>query len=119
MTNQVLQFVESKRSYFLQNDFAALSYTALHYKENHLMIILHSVRLAHPWVALALSVCLGFFGVDRMYIGQIGLGIAKLILLFFWIGIIWWLVDIFLIYHETCRQNALRMHIAFAQFPPR
>jgi hypothetical protein len=39
---------------------------------------------------------LGFFAVDRFYLGYTGLGIAKLLLNWFTCGI-WWLIDAILI----------------------
>jgi len=47
------------------------------------------------WVALFLSIFLGFFGIDRFYIGRTRSGIVQLVTL----GIfgVWWLSDIILI----------------------
>lgn len=46
-------------------------------------------------VSLLLSIFLGYLGIDRFYMGYVGLGIAKL-LTFGGCGI-WWLIDVILI----------------------
>jgi hypothetical protein len=45
-------------------------------------------------VALVLSILFGWAGVDRFYVGHVGLGLLKLFTLSFY-GI-WWLIDIIL-----------------------
>jgi hypothetical protein len=47
-------------------------------------------------VALLLSIFLGYLGIDRFYLGHIGVGIAKLLLCWLTFGI-WWLIDVILI----------------------
>lgn len=65
--------------------------------------LLSSMSFKNPVVALILSIFLGEFGADRFYIGNIGLGIGKLIT-----GGgcgVWWLIDLFLIMEATRRAN--------------
>lgn len=47
-------------------------------------------------VALLLSIFVGTLGIDRFYLGHIGLGVAKLLLSWATFGI-WWLIDVILI----------------------
>lgn len=58
--------------------------------------------LEKKWTtALLLSIFLGGFGVDRFYLGQVGLGIAKL-LTFGGFGI-WTIIDIIMIATKNVR----------------
>lgn len=69
--------------------------------ENSLQIALN--QLKDPTISLLLSILVGTVGADRFYIGDIGLGIGKLIT-----GGgcgIWWLIDIFMIMDATRRKN--------------
>ena len=65
-----------------------------------------SIRMAHfkdPTIALILSVIVGSLGIDRFYIGDVGLGVGKLLTCG---GIyIWWLVDLFMIQEATKNKN--------------
>jgi TM2 domain-containing membrane protein YozV len=50
--------------------------------------------------ALLLSIFLGYFGIDRFYLGYIGTGILKLLITLVTLGFggwIWWIIDIVLI----------------------
>ena len=65
--------------------------------------VLHSTQLKNPTTAIILSVLIGHFGIDRFYIGDTGLGIAKL-LTCGGLGI-WTLVDWFLIMGLARQRN--------------
>ena len=70
-------------------------------------------NLKDPTTALIISVLLGTLGIDRFYIGDIGMGVAKLLVgiivgpvscgTLFWV---WWLVDLFLISNATRKKNS-------------
>jgi len=65
-----------------------------------------SVRMAQfkdPTMALILSAIVGSLGVDRFYIGDVGLGVGKLLTCGG--AYIWWLIDIFMISDATKRKN--------------
>lgn len=58
----------------------------------------------NPMLILLMSVLLGGVAVDRFMIGDIGLGVAKL--LFGWLTFgIWWIIDIFLCYKKAKEIN--------------
>ncbi|MDE5782986.1 MAG: TM2 domain-containing protein [Prevotella sp.] len=70
-------------------------------------------NLKDPTTALILSVVVGTLGIDRFYIGDIGMGVGKLLVgiivgtiscgTLFWV---WWLIDIFLISNATRKKNS-------------
>ena len=60
-------------------------------------------QMKDPTIALVLSVLVGGYRVDRLYIGDVGLGILKL-LTCGGCGI-WWLIDLFLIMDKTRAKN--------------
>ena len=62
------------------------------------------MQMKGPTVSLIISILVGGYGIDRFYIGDIGLGVAKL-LTCGGFGV-WWLVDLFLIMDRTRQKNA-------------
>jgi TM2 domain-containing membrane protein YozV len=52
-------------------------------------------QLKDPTITLILSIIVGWYGIDRIYLGDVGLGIFKL-LTCGGVGI-WWLIDLFVI----------------------
>jgi TM2 domain-containing membrane protein YozV len=65
--------------------------------------VLHMTQFKNPTTAIILSVLIGSFGIDRFYLGDTGLGIAKL-LTCGGLGI-WTLVDWFLIMGLARQRN--------------
>lgn len=57
-------------------------------------------------VALVLSVLLGYFGVDRFYLGSGGLGFVKLVSVGG--GGLWWIIDIVLLATKTANDGTKR-----------
>jgi len=65
-----------------------------------------SIRMAQfkdPTMSLILSVLVGSLGIDRFYIGDIGLGVGKLLTCGG--AYIWWLIDLFMIQDATKNKN--------------
>jgi len=60
-------------------------------------------QMKDPLLSILLSIFIGTLGVDRFYIGDVGLGVGKL-LTAGGCGI-WWLIDIFLIVDATKQKN--------------
>lgn len=66
-------------------------------------VVLSTIQFKNPIVAFLLSFFLGYMGIDRFYLGNIGMGIGKF-LTFGGLGI-WAIIDLFLIYGSTKKQN--------------
>lgn len=64
---------------------------------------LFTIQFKKPIVAFLLSFFLGYMGIDRFYLGNVGMGIGKL-LTFGGLGI-WAFIDLFLICDSTKEQN--------------
>lgn len=73
--------------------------------EDHTSVSFAFSQFKDPTIALVLSILLP--GIDRIYIGDIGLGVLKLLTCG---GLyIWWIIDIFLIMKATKKKNLERL----------
>lgn len=74
---------------------------------------LSAVKLYNPIAILIFSIFLGSFGVDRFMLGDVGLGICKL--LFGWLTLgIWPLIDIFTCYNKAKEKNLQNLLLALS-----
>lgn len=100
-SNQIDQFLMMNSSKFPVGAQSILRQNLANTNQSTAMMV--AAELKDPTIALVLSICTGGWGVDRFYIGDIGLGIGKLIT-----GggcCIWWLIDIFLIQDAARKKN--------------
>ena len=65
--------------------------------------LIQFMALKDPTTMLILSIFLGEFGVDRFTLGDVGLGVGKL--LTFGGCLVWWFIDLFLIQNRTREFN--------------
>lgn len=70
-------------------------------------VLLHTVQFKDPTTALLLAI---FLGADRIYLGQIGLGVLKIILILLAIGLIWWLIDLFTVSNRVQSLNQTELY---------
>ena len=73
-----------------------------------------SSDLKDPTTALLISLFAGGLGVDRFYIGDVGLGIGKLLTCS--ACCVWGFIDLFLIMDATREKNYQSMLLALSQF---
>ncbi len=68
---------------------------------------LYLTQTKDPTISIILSILAGSLGLDRIYIGDTGIGILKLITCG---GMgLWWLIDLFLIMDATKEKNMFQL----------
>ncbi|AWX14151.1 hypothetical protein CEP49_06105 [Mergibacter septicus] len=65
--------------------------------------LVQTMKFKSPTVTLILAIILG--GIDRFYIGDVGMGILKILTCFIAIGFLWWFIDIFVTYKKAKEAN--------------
>jgi TM2 domain-containing membrane protein YozV len=103
---KVDMFLMSYGKYFEGFQLMALRERLLHLDDSR-MIQLQAANLKDPTTLLIISILAGHFGIDRFLLGEVGLGVAKL-LTCGGLGI-WTVVDWFLIMGRTREVNLQRV----------
>lgn len=133
MNNQnVDMFILNKGNYFPDSALLSIREKLMKCDDSYLSMLL-SARFKNPMTGLILSLGLGAYGIDRFYLGQITIGVIKLLLTFSFfvcyiilsfqddpnlvlvcllfiqvVGIIvWYIVDIFKVSNEIKNYNYL------------
>ncbi|MBR6285525.1 MAG: TM2 domain-containing protein [Bacteroidaceae bacterium] len=102
-------FIMSNHKYFPETQIPVIRERLLGVDESRAMLV-QSMQFKDPVVVLILSILpalCGFHGIDRLFIGDTGLGIGKL-LTCGGLGI-WTIVDWFLISDATRQKNLERL----------
>ena len=99
---RVDMYIMTNQKYFPPEKLPFLRDRLLNCDYQRFMMI-SSMELKDPTTALILSIFLGGLGVDRFILGDVGIGVGKLLTL----GgcYIWWIVDLFLIQNRAKEVN--------------
>lgn len=104
MTQEKVSSLLIKYKDVIPSDRVAYLKNALEKADQNAYETISSCKIKNPTTTLILSIFLGILGVDRFFIDDIGLGVAKL--LFGWMTFgLWPFIDIFCSYKKVKEKN--------------
>lgn len=113
MSNFTDSFLSANTGSFPSEQLPSLRQRLSQLDESQANQVIAAANIKNPTTALILSIFLGTLGVDRFYIGHVGLGVAKLLLAWLTFGI-WTIIDWFLIINATKKANLAALNKALA-----
>ena len=113
MSNFTDSFLSANTANFPSEQLPSLRQRLSQLDDSQANQVIAAANVKSPTTALILSIFVGTLGVDRFYIGHIGLGVAKLLLAWLTFGI-WTIVDWFLIINATKKANLVAINNALA-----
>lgn len=113
MSNFTDSFLSANTANFPSEQLPSLRQRLSQLDDSQANQVIAAANIKNPTTALILSIFLGTLGVDRFYIGHVGLGVAKLLLAWLTFGI-WTIVDWFLIINATKKANLVAINNALA-----
>lgn len=87
----VNQFIGANAEKFQPQDLMTIKARLTTMNENQLILI-QAAEFRNPTTILLLAV---FLGIERFWLGQVGIGILKILSYFVFVGWLWWFIDIF------------------------
>lgn len=98
----IASFLSENKDRFSAIDMQRINVSLGELSDTQLTLIANN-SYKDPTTSLILSILVGGLGVDRFYIGDVGIGVVKLVTAG---GLgIWWLVDLFVIQNRTKKVN--------------
>ena len=113
MSNFTDSFLSANTANFPSEQLPSLRQRLSQLDDSQANQVIAAANIKNPTTALILSIFLGTLGVDRFYIGHVGLGVAKLLLAWLTFGI-WTIIDWFLIINATKKANLVAINNALA-----
>lgn len=113
MSNFTDSFLSANTGSFPSEQLPSLRQRLSQLDDSQANQVIAAANIKNPTTALILSIFLGTLGVDRFYIGHVGLGVAKLLLAWLTFGI-WTIIDWFLIINATKKANLAALNKALA-----
>ena len=113
MSNFTDSFLSANTANFPSEQLPSLRERLAQLDDSQANQVIAAANIKNPTTALILSIFLGTLGVDRFYIGHVGLGVAKLLLAWLTFGI-WTIIDWFLIINATKKANLAALNNALA-----
>lgn len=113
MSNFTDSFLSANTGNFPSEQLPSLRQRLSQLDDSQANQVIAAANVKNPTTALILSIFLGTLGVDRFYIGHVGLGVAKLLLAWLTFGI-WTIIDWFLIINATKKANLAALNNALA-----
>lgn len=113
MSNFTDSFLSANTGSFPSEQLPSLRQRLSQLDESQANQVIAAANIKNPTTVLILSIFLGTLGVDRFYIGHVGLGVAKLLLAWLTFGI-WTIIDWFLIINATKKANLAALNNALA-----
>ena len=99
--NKVDMFLMTNARYFPTNQVMLVKQKLEQMNEDK-FVMLQSINFKDATSTVLFGVLLG---ADRIYLGEIGVGILKIILMFLVVGLIRWLIDLFTLTKRTHDYN--------------